>query len=106
MIHFGKGTYNVRDSEDVIPFKIESSPVSTLTNNSKASSSSLKCIVTFLDNTEHEFEFHVSLTIKQNLYDLLHFFYKFLADICQMKYASFSSIPHPFLLLYSICILV
>jgi tyrosine-protein phosphatase non-receptor type 4 len=65
MIRFGTGTYNVRDSEDVIPFKaaaVEASPANTLTSSSSvkssASSSTLKCIVTFLDGTEHEFDFN------------------------------------------------
>uniref|UniRef100_A0A7E4UVA5 Moesin/ezrin/radixin homolog 1 n=1 Tax=Panagrellus redivivus TaxID=6233 RepID=A0A7E4UVA5_PANRE len=57
MIRFGTGTYNVRDSEGVQP-QLVSKTTATPTSNTKTSTSNLKCTVFFLDDTEHEFEFH------------------------------------------------
>lgn len=61
MIRFGTGTYNVRDTEDIQPEMSNQNNINlTLNSLNKPPSSTLKCTVFFLDDTEHDFFISVS----------------------------------------------
>ncbi|KAE9553164.1 hypothetical protein FO519_003643 [Halicephalobus sp. NKZ332] len=91
MIRFGTGTYNVRDTEDVQPeLSGNRSSAVTTSTSSKPPTSTLKCTVFFLDDTEHDFYFNKNATGE---------------DLLEKVYAHVELVERDFFGLQFVCIL-